>query len=222
MTRIIRHTTPRVRAHKSSHEPAGADEVNDVDIGNTGVLLSVHAARHESGGLDEVTVATAVHGADKHTDVTRELVLDLFPYTDAGGALHTEGAFGAYRFETAETGMCYFKGKVPDDFVSFIDCNVIWMGKGDTAGQDWRMRTRLLYSAVGEAYNAHDEAPGDQVLDVTVLEKKYPQDPGFSFTNLAIGDYIYVQIQRKGMEADDTYDGQIYIDYVLITYTAEQ
>lgn len=151
----------------------------------------------------------------------QELVLELFPYTAGGGDLHTEGPFGGYRFETGDTGMCYFKGKLPNDFLSFTDCNVIWMGKGNTAGQDWRNRNRLFYSAVGEAYDTHSEFPGDQVIDVTVLEKKYAQDAGFSFTNLAIGDYIYVQVQRKGLEADDTYDGQIYIDYVLITYTSD-
>ena len=43
---------PAPAAHAASHEPAGADEVNDIDIGNTGVLLSAHKARHEATGAD--------------------------------------------------------------------------------------------------------------------------------------------------------------------------
>lgn len=39
-------------AHGSRHEPGGADEVNDIDILDTGTLLSLHAARHAAGGAD--------------------------------------------------------------------------------------------------------------------------------------------------------------------------
>jgi len=41
-------------AHHATHEPGGIDEVNDIDILNTGVLLSAHRARHEPGGADLV------------------------------------------------------------------------------------------------------------------------------------------------------------------------
>lgn len=41
-----------VPIHHPRHEPAGVDEINDIDIGNTGVLLSAHKARHVSGGAD--------------------------------------------------------------------------------------------------------------------------------------------------------------------------
>lgn len=39
-------------AHHPRHEPGGADEVNDIDIANTGVLLSAHKARHVTAGAD--------------------------------------------------------------------------------------------------------------------------------------------------------------------------
>ena len=41
-----------VPIHHPRHEPAGADEINDIDIGNTGVLLSAHKARHVTAGAD--------------------------------------------------------------------------------------------------------------------------------------------------------------------------
>lgn len=38
--------------HAAIHEPGGNDEVGDIDILDTGILLSVHAARHASGADD--------------------------------------------------------------------------------------------------------------------------------------------------------------------------
>ena len=48
---------PAPAAHSASHEPAGADEVNDIDIANTGVLLSAHESRHVTGGADDIDSA---------------------------------------------------------------------------------------------------------------------------------------------------------------------
>lgn len=39
-------------AHKSRHEPSGADEVQEIDILGSGDLLSAHASRHADGGAD--------------------------------------------------------------------------------------------------------------------------------------------------------------------------
>lgn len=61
-----------VAAHAATHEPAGADEVNDIDIGNTGVLLSAHKARHVAAGADafvggDLLDATARVGVSKNS-----------------------------------------------------------------------------------------------------------------------------------------------------------
>jgi hypothetical protein len=45
-------------AHASRHAPGGADELNDLDIGNTGTPVSAHAARHASGGADPMPAAS--------------------------------------------------------------------------------------------------------------------------------------------------------------------
>lgn len=44
-------------SHKIQHEPTGSDEVNDIDISNTGTLLSAHKTRHQNGGADKISVA---------------------------------------------------------------------------------------------------------------------------------------------------------------------
>ncbi|HKQ98853.1 MAG TPA: hypothetical protein VJV75_13335 [Candidatus Polarisedimenticolia bacterium] len=41
-------------AHAARHAPGGADELNDLDIGNTGTPVSAHHARHEEGGADAI------------------------------------------------------------------------------------------------------------------------------------------------------------------------
>ena len=48
---------PAPAAHAGTHEPTGIDEVNDIDIGDTGVLLSAHEARHVAGGADDIDSA---------------------------------------------------------------------------------------------------------------------------------------------------------------------
>lgn len=47
-------------SHGSTHEPSGVDEINDIDIGNTGTLLTAHASRHADGGSDPIPAAGIV------------------------------------------------------------------------------------------------------------------------------------------------------------------
>lgn len=43
-----------VTSHDERHEPGGVDEVNDVDILNTGVNVSAHQSRHVPGAADPI------------------------------------------------------------------------------------------------------------------------------------------------------------------------
>lgn len=52
-------------AHHARHEPAGSDEVNDIDIGNTGVLLSAHKARHVAAGADQFIAGDLLNATAK-------------------------------------------------------------------------------------------------------------------------------------------------------------
>lgn len=51
-------------AHASTHEPGGTDEVHDIDILDTGVLLSAHEGRHVPGGADALPVGVPVAVGD--------------------------------------------------------------------------------------------------------------------------------------------------------------
>lgn len=162
------------------------------------------------------------HGAALHTDVQRELILLPRPYTGGGGDFHTLQQFCFYQMVTGDSGACYFKGKVPDDFVSFVSAKVVWLGYGGTAGEDWRMRIRSAYGAEGETYTHVQESPSDQVLDVTALNTFYETDTTLSLTGLAKGDYIGIYVGRKGLESEDTYGGSINVLMVIVRYMAEQ
>ena len=43
-------------AHATQHEPGGTDEVNDIDIADSGTNLSAHASRHNADAADEVAI----------------------------------------------------------------------------------------------------------------------------------------------------------------------
>jgi hypothetical protein len=65
-----------VAAHAATHEPAGADEVGDIDILNTGVLLSAHKARHVAAGADAF-VGGDLLDATARTGVSRNSAADV-------------------------------------------------------------------------------------------------------------------------------------------------
>lgn len=80
--------------HHLQHEPGGIDEVHDIDILNTGTLLSAHASRHASGGADPLPAGSIsaamlqvgalgetalLHRKDKATPIANDLGLTFNP-----------------------------------------------------------------------------------------------------------------------------------------------
>ncbi len=93
--------------HDSRHEPNGADEMNDLDIANTGTNVSLHASRHASSGPDPLPpgsissamlapglLAQAVgrqgHNADTATMTETAYTMDARPHFT--GTLSSNGA----------------------------------------------------------------------------------------------------------------------------------
>ncbi len=50
--------------HDTRHEPGGADEMNDLDIANTGTNVSLHAARHVPGAADPLPVGRLLENVE--------------------------------------------------------------------------------------------------------------------------------------------------------------
>ena len=68
--------------HSARHEPAGADEVGDIDILNTGTLLSLHGARHSPDtGADPIPGLTGIIGT-RHKYVADAGLQANVPFTN--------------------------------------------------------------------------------------------------------------------------------------------
>jgi len=203
--------------HSGRHEPAGDDEVTDIDIGNTGVLLSAHQARHLAAGADTFT-----HGAAEHTDETRELFVRCSASPYSTGTAREHGRYAVIQLADAAIQFIFFTLKVPDDFVSFTSLELVWLSPLNAGNMYWRMETD--YAAVGEAYNTHNESSGYGVTASGVINRIVVQEPAtpLNFVNLAQGDYVGVSIYRDATDGLDTIDNVVRVLGILLTYIAEQ
>ncbi len=159
------------------------------------------------------------HGADKHTDVTRELFVP--PSTMYTGTPELCGLHPTMALADGATEYATFELKVPDDFVSFIRVDLVWVGITGEVDDDWRAYADFYYCAHGEAYNIHTETKM-QNLNVTALNITYVTDTTLVLNNLAIGDFLGGKVGRFGADGADTYTGKIRLLGIVFVYTAEQ
>lgn len=100
---------PAPGPHAVTHEPGGADEVNDIDILNTGTNLSAHESRHVQGGADDIDSALdarAIALVNQGDIVFRGAVLNTLAALGPGvaGQVLTTGGPGANPTWAAATG----------------------------------------------------------------------------------------------------------------------
>lgn len=159
-----------------------------------------------------------VHGADKHTDVTRELFIGIQELAHTA----VEDGIGL-KFEDANfhTGKFYFK--VPDDFVSFSSIKAVWKNLNDLDGNMY-WNHGAAFGANGEAYGTHVDGPAYGTTAISGTDTFCVQEAPnpLTMSNLAKGDYIYVDVKRNATEESDTLEGDIYLIGILFTYIAEQ
>lgn len=165
----------------------------------------------------------AVHGADKHTDITREVFLS------AGEAFAEAGALKALSYYAVIEGLANgdqpkaeFTMKVPDDFVSFTKVEAVWTGPAAAGNMHWYMRAK--YGASTEAFTTHADEPAMGVTatgGANIINVQEPANP-LTLANLAAGDYLGIQFYRNGAHADDTLDNVVRLLGLLFTYTANQ
>jgi len=165
----------------------------------------------------------AVHGADKHTDVTRDLFIPA-----AEGLIAKGTAVTFYRWAVVEGGVNLQEPwvnvtfKAPPDFVSYQKLEAVWVSHAGAGNIYWRFRTN--YAACGEDRRAHEE---DTAFGVTatggfgIINCQEPEDP-LTMAGLAKGDFIGLYFQRMGDNALDTIDDVVYLYGFLLTYTADQ
>ena len=175
------------------------------------------AKRHDSD--------PATHGADKHTNVTRELFL---PAIAAHTAYGTPRAYYCYAVvegaANADEPHVYFTMKVPDDFVSFISVKAIWFSAAVSGNMRWRIAAD--FASCGEICNANNSEEslgygqtatgGDRIINCQLPVN------ALTLPALAKGDHIGLVFNRQGSSASDTLDTSVELMGLLFTYTAEQ
>lgn len=162
-----------------------------------------------------------IHGAAEHTDVTRTLFIPVSGAGSGGFLMRIRHSVMRLDPTAPETASCSFR--VPNDFVSFTSLKLVWFSMSTgTAGNDWVVDPDCEYSANGEGRATHTQSPANTTIDVTVLEAVYETDIGFTVVALAKGDYIGVRIQREAGDGADTYESDVCVLGMLLTYVAEQ
>lgn len=233
--------------HHTRHEKGNSDEISVAGL--SGVLADpqdpkAHAPTHQKDGADDLesllklanlaekahSSLTGIgandhhaenHGADKHTNVTRELFLPPYGYTD--GTRKDLAAYSVVQFDDAVNKLLFFSCKVPDDFVSFISVKLIWASSAISGDMLWRLGSN--WAAAGENYTTGNNTPmpagvtssaGAHILNV--------QEPAIPLTlsGVAKGDYLGLYVRRDGVNGLDTLDTVVWIFGLLFTYVAEQ
>ena len=164
-----------------------------------------------------------VHGANKHTDVTREVFLSV-----AGGYISagTASFLSKYASATGEVNVdeprVFFTIKVPDDFVSFSSVKAVWHSAGLAGNAYWRLQAS--YAADGELREQHTDLPAAGTTAYPGGDVIVVQEPAnaLTLTNLAKGDHLGVEFYRFGSDAADTLTDIFNLIGLLFTYTAEQ
>lgn len=170
----------------------------------------------------EQTTKVEEHGADKHTNVTRELFIPATEGFVSTGTLINLGMFSAVRCADTEHSQIYWTIKVPDDFVSFVSVKAVWLSTAAAGDMYWRIQAD--YAASGEAYTTHGDNPafgatatgGNNIINV-----QEPANP-LTLSELAIGDYLGLWFYRNAGFGLDTLDTAADLLGLLFTYVAEQ
>ena len=176
-----------------------------------------------SGGPEVVETwgapAPAVHGAELHTDITREIFLPANEgFVEAG----TPSYYGITGGANADEPTVWLWMKVPVDFVSFTKVEAIWLSSAVAGNMYWELYA--YYGACGENVSNHSDEPGRGVTATGGGDIRNCQEPAnaLALASLALGDYIALCFSRIGTHASDTLNDTMHLEGLLFTYVANQ
>jgi len=163
------------------------------------------------------------HGADMHTNVTRELFIPAISGHIRAGTVMYYDEYGVIQGgANLSEPWVYISFTVPDDFVSFGSLKAVWMCTAAAGNMYWYMNAN--YAAEGEVVDTHADSPAIGATatgGVEILNVQEPANP-LTLAGLAAGDYIGLEFGRDGSNALDTLNAAMYLYGFLFTYTAEQ
>jgi len=164
-----------------------------------------------------------VHGANKHTDVTR------YKFLSAGEGVKITGTPGQVHYWAVISGaansaqpLVYWTMRVPSDFVTFVSLKAVWRSAAAAGNMYWQLGAN--YANEGESYIEHADGPAIGVTATGGANKMNVQEPAFPLTlaGIAKEDYLGIMFYRVGTSALDTLDDIVYLFGLLFTYIAEQ
>lgn len=199
-----------------------SDAVHTHLVAGEGGQLDHGAALTGLGDDDHPQYTLDPHGAAQHTDVTRELFLPAFNDSDVDATLANHGRYSVVELTDGVDSVMYFIFKVPDDFVSFTSLELVWGATAAAGNLSWAITAS--YGAAGESYLVHSDAvaPGRTATGGTNSLNVQEPENVLTLANLAIGDYLGIQLIRDATNVLDTLDVFVKVYGLLFTYVASQ
>ena len=164
----------------------------------------------------------ASHGADKHTNITREIFLSVgrcYTTTTHG----KNGYFAIIQLPDGATSYAYFSQTMPADFVELTDIKVVLITPNATG-------TTAVFHAIteggsdGQTISTHTVNCGNVsvVLDENDKIQKETIKGAGDFSVYNKNDMIGIRISRFGSDGNDNYEDIVYLVGIIIEYTADQ
>lgn len=193
-------------------------------------IPATHNDRHENGGADEINVAglsgaladdqsPAVHGANKHTNVTREIFLSPFGYSSERAVFRLLADYGCAYLTDATSQIVAVTGKIPDDFVSLVEVDLVILAAAANGNMyhkiDW------TFAANGESYTTHSGDTG-WITSALVGGNLTEIAIAGALAGVAVGDYFGIAVNRDATNALDTINNDVIVIGFLVKYVAEQ
>ena len=161
-----------------------------------------------------------VHGADRHTNVTRHHFSRVSGHIDAQVTSHL--GYSLLLLPNNQPRYAFFTFTVPDRFVSFTSIKALWLSDGDGGNIYWQLGA--VYAAAGEPAITHTDAPAMGVTanaGAGIFNLEEPANP-LALVDLAKGDTLGIIFYRDPTDPLDTLADSCFLLGLRFTYTAEQ
>lgn len=202
-----------------------AGNIAAMSIAEAKTLLAIVVADisdHDKAAHDALGIAPASHGADKHTNRTREIFLSVGRcYSTI--ALDDKGNHAIIALPDAALSYMRFSQRLPIDFVELTDIKIVFISPNAT-GTTVVFNTNIQGANDGESYTTNIVSCGDVsvVMDEGDKIQKESVKGVADFSVLDKNDILGIRIYRKGTDGSDNYEGIINFIGLIIEYTADQ
>lgn len=180
---------------------------------------SVDSDQYVDGSIDTVHIGDSQVTAAKIANRTRSFLAEITSAYNSDSAAEIQRGASSIGWPLSNTYLCraFTNFRVPQDYVSGMTVQPIWWSNGG-AGNIY-YKTEARYGAVAEDYDAHSALGSYAALAVSVGVLQV--GAALSLTDAAAGDIVSMHFYGDGSSGSWTYNGQIYITGILVSYTAD-